>query len=191
MKYLTLVRHAKSSWDNPGQTDHDRPLNPRGLRNAPEMARFLANTYFGLDAKPAILPMPDHFIASSARRTQETAELMLQEMKLPQDMLLTEPRAYLAEAGTLLKIVQSFNDSWQHIMLFAHNNGISDFANQLLARNSIGEMPTCAVALLEFSVESWSEILPRNARLVGYPTPKLIVKRFPTAELPAPFEIDP
>ncbi|TLD72310.1 hypothetical protein FEM03_02855 [Phragmitibacter flavus] len=190
MKYLTLVRHAKSSWDNPGQLDHDRTLNERGERNAPEMARFLAKTYFGLESSPAILPAPDHLIASSATRTQQTAELMQAEMNLPPEIILTEPRAYLAEANSLLQIVQSFDNSWQSIMLFAHNNGISDFANQLLQRNSIGDMPTCAVAILELPVIRWDAVAWKQARLIGYITPKLIVKRFPSSELPAPFDLE-
>jgi phosphohistidine phosphatase len=190
MKYLTLVRHAKSSWDNPGQLDHERTLTERGQRNAPEMARFLAKTYFGLDSNPAILPAPDHLIASSAVRTQQTAALMQAEMKLPEEVLRTEPRAYLAEANSLLDIVQNFDDSWQSIMLFAHNNGISDFANQLLKRNGIGDMPTCAAAILELPVISWHSVTWRQARLIGYLTPKLIVKRFPTSELPTPFDLD-
>ena len=67
MKYLTLIRHAKSSWEQAGLADHDRPLNERGERNAPMVARFLARTYLGANGIPAILPLPDRLVDEGGR----------------------------------------------------------------------------------------------------------------------------
>lgn len=190
MKYLTLVRHAKSSWDHPGLNDHERPLNDRGHSNAIDVAKFLAKNYLGLHSSPAIIPVPDRLVASSALRTQQTAHLMQEVMNLPDDIVISESRAYLAESSELIDIVHAFSENWTSIMMFAHNNGISNFVDRLLKRGGVGDMPTCATAVLEFPVHHWKEIEWRTARLIAYITPKLIAKRFPTHELPAPHDLE-
>lgn len=184
MKYLTLIRHAKSDWTT-GTGDHDRPLNERGLKNAPVVARFLGRTYLGMNETAALLPRPDRLITSTATRAKTTAQIMLEELGYDSGILVEEPRAYLAEAKTLLTIVREFDDAWSHVMLFGHNDGISDFARRLLQRDHLGKsMPTCAAALLEIPWPSWAAVEWDEARLVGYVTPKLIEKRFPESEEP-------
>lgn len=176
MNYLTLIRHAKSSWDDASLDDHDRPLNERGLRSAPMVGRFLARTYLGANGVPALLPRPDRLATSTALRAKHTAEIIAAELRAPAPV--TDQGLYLADPKTLLQIVRGFSDRWRHVMIFGHNPGISDFAARLLKRHDIEEMPTCAVALLELPWESWSETTWDEARLIGYITPKLIEKRF-------------
>jgi phosphohistidine phosphatase len=182
MKYLTLIRHAKSSWDDASLSDHDRPLNERGLRNAPVMARFLAKTYFGMNGVAALLPKPDRLLTSTALRARTTAELMMKEMDL--ELLAGDHRLYLADPKAMLQIVQAFDDSWRHVMIFGHNPGISEFTERLLKRGDIKEMPTCAVAILELPWDAWAAIDWYEARLVGFLTPKLIEKRFGEEPIP-------
>src|SRR6187431_794931 len=117
MKYLTLIRHAKSDWETDA-SDHERPLNERGRRNAPIVGRFVARTYLGMNGVPALLPKPDRLITSTALRAKTTAELMQPELGIETAKIVLEPRAYLAEAKTLLQIVREFSDLWQHVMLF-------------------------------------------------------------------------
>jgi phosphohistidine phosphatase len=184
MKYLTLIRHAKSSWDDASQADHERPLNERGLRNAPVMGRFLAHTYLGMNGVAALLPKPDRMLTSTAVRARATAELMMREMNL--DLLVGDPQLYLADPKTMLQIVQQFDDAWRHVMIFGHNPGISEFVERLLKRGDIKEMPTCAVAILELPWNAWSAVDWDEARLIGYLTPKLIEKRFGEQPIPPP-----
>ncbi len=176
MKYLTLIRHAKSSWDDASLDDHDRPLNDRGLRLAPIVGRFLAKTYLGANGTPALLPTPDRLITSTALRAKHTAEIIATELKCAAPV--TDRRLYLAEPKSLLKSVREFDDQWRHVMIFGHNPGISEFAARLLKRHDIEEMPTCAVALIELPSDKWSAADWDEARLIGYITPKLIEKRF-------------
>ena len=187
MKFLTLIRHAKSSWENQGLADHDRPLNERGIRNSPLVARFLARTYLGANGTPAILPLPDKLVSSTALRAKATAELMQPELKAAPESLVLDGRVYHAEPRALLQVVREFDDAWNHVIMFGHNPGISDFADQLLRRRAIDEMPTCAAAVIELPWATWSDATFSQARLIGYVTPKLIEKRFPDGHEPKPF----
>jgi phosphohistidine phosphatase len=188
MKYLTLIRHAKSSWEQAGQADHDRPLNERGERNAPMVARFLARTYLGTNGIPAILPSPDRLVSSTAVRARATAELMQPELAAGTESIILDGRVYHAEPRALLQVVREFDDSWNHVIMFGHNPGMSDFADQLLRRRAIDEMPTCAAAVIELPWEVWSAAAWNEARLIGYVTPKLIEKRFPDGHEPRPMD---
>lgn len=176
MKYLTLIRHAKSSWDDAPIDDHNRPLNERGLRCAPTVGRFLAKTYLGANGTPALLPCPDRLVTSSALRAKHTAELIAAELKSADPV--TDHALYLAAPKSLLQAVREFSNRWSHVVMVGHNPGISDFAARLLKRHDIEEMPTCAVALLELPCDDWNATGWDEARLVGYITPKLIEKRF-------------
>jgi phosphohistidine phosphatase len=176
MKYLTLIRHAKSSWDDASQQDHDRTLNERGLRNAPVVGRFLAKTYFGANGTPAVLAKPDILISSTAIRAKTTADIFATEVKAAPPLL--DRKLYLAAPGTLLQTVRAFDDKWKHVMIFGHNPGISEFAERLLARGDIEEMPTCTAVIIELPWDVWSATDWNEGRLVGYVTPKLIEKRF-------------
>ncbi len=183
MKYLTLIRHAKSSWDDTMLNDHDRPLNERGLRTAPMIGRFLSKTYFGSNGTPALLAKPDRLISSTAHRAAETAALM--EPELDADHAMLERCLYLADPKTLLRFVRELDDRWGHIMIFAHNPGISDFAARLLKRGGVGDMPTCAAALIELPHDSWSAIDWEVGRLIGLVTPRMIEKRFADEMMPS------
>jgi phosphohistidine phosphatase len=176
MKFLTLIRHAKSSWDDAALDDHDRPLNERGLRCAPTVGRFLAKTYLGANGTPALLPRPDGLVTSTALRAKHTAEIVAAELNSA--VPVPDRRLYLAEPKALLQAVRGFADGWRHVMIFGHNPGISEFAARLLKRHDIEEMPTCAVALLELPWDVWSATSWDQARLIGYITPRLIEKRF-------------
>jgi phosphohistidine phosphatase len=176
MKYLTLIRHAKSSWDDASLDDHDRPLNERGLRYAPMVGRFLAKTYLGANGTPALLPRPDRLVTSTALRAKDTATIMAGELKSAAPV--ADRGLYLAEPKALLRTVRAFDDAWRHVMIFGHNPGISEFAARLLKRHDIEEMPTCAVALIELPREAWGDTDWEEGRLIGYITPKLIEKRF-------------
>jgi phosphohistidine phosphatase len=179
MKYLTVVRHAKSSWSQPGLADHDRPLNERGKRAVPAIARFLWTTYLGGQNAEPLLPPPDRLISSTALRALSTAQIMREQFQLEPDALLLDHRLYLAEEGRLLSLVQQFDESWHHVVIFGHNPGLHDFINRLLARSKVPRLPTCAVAIMALPCEFWSLADWNEAQLVGFLTPRTLERRFP------------
>lgn len=181
MKYLTVVRHAKSSWDQPGQADHDRPLNARGLRAAPAVATFLHQTYFGAgESTEPLLPLPDRIITSTAARALATAQIFRETLGLPVESLLLQSSLYLASAEKILLGVQAMDEDWAHAMIFGHNPGLHEFCDRLLARANVQRMPTCTAVLLGLPKDYWGEADWNEAQLVGLITPKTLEKRFPS-----------
>ena len=161
MKTLYLVRHAKSSWKYPQLTDFDRPLNKRGQRDAPEMGRRLKDREV----------VPDLLLASPANRALTTCHEIARKIGYPQQDIQTNENIYHAGTGTLLRIVQKVPDSYQSLMLFGHNPGFTDFANEL-AGTEIWNIPTCGIFACTFSVTRWSDIDFGKGRMVFYDYPK-------------------
>lgn len=161
MHLLTLVRHAKSSWDDPEMSDFDRPLNARGERVAPEMAQRMAR----------VLEGPLHLISSPAVRALSTARIFARALGIPEKQIHREPRIYDASTGTLLDIVQALDESIGHAVLFGHNPGFTDLA-QLLSQAMPREMPTCSLVTLSLDAEHWRNAAPDGARLLRFHYPK-------------------
>lgn len=139
MKKLVLVRHAKSDWGHPDLDDHDRPLNDRGLRDAPRMAARLAATGF----------RPDAILSSTALRAATTAGFFGEALGV--DVELQE-ELYGAPASALLRAaVERGVDA---VVVVAHDPGMTSLAGQL-SDGGIGHMPTCAVATFIWDQEDW------------------------------------
>jgi len=179
MKYLTIIRHAKSSWEQSGLADHDRPLNERGRIAAPAVGTFLHRTYLGGGDTAALLPKPDRLITSTAARALATAQAMREVMALSTDHLQLDPRLYLAVAPTILEVVRGLDEGWRHIILFGHNPGMHDFAERILARAHVPKMPTCTAVLMALPHAFWGLADWAEAQLIGYVTPKVLERRFP------------
>ncbi len=146
MKTLYLVRHAKSSRADPSLADRDRPLDDRGARDAPTMARRLARRHV----------KPDLLVSSPALRALTTAELFAAELGCKRKDIVVEERLYASSPEQLLAVVQELDDKLDRVMLFGHNPELSELAQRL--SSEIGEMPTCAVAELDFDTKSWSDV---------------------------------
>ena len=147
MRRLTLVRHAKSDWKDASLKDFDRPLSRRGLREAPAMAERLA------DEKVQV----DLMITSPARRALETARFFAKALDYPLRRLKLEDHLYLARPSEILEVVRRVGKRVQHLMLFGHNPGLSDFAHKLTRDKELGDLPTCAVYSMELNIASWAE----------------------------------
>lgn len=161
MHLLTLVRHAKSSWDYPELSDFERPLNDRGRRDATRMAA-LAQQRLG---------RPDRILTSPALRAISTARLFAEAMGVAAAELSVQPRIYEASVETLLALVQLLDDHDGHVMLFGHNPGLSELAH-LLARCSFDELPTSAVLQIGFDCKAWSDADARSGVQRFYACPK-------------------
>jgi phosphohistidine phosphatase len=145
-KELFLVRHAKSSWDDSTISDHDRPLNERGYRNAPEMGRKLSDRRVS----------PDALISSTALRARTTAEIMAGSINYPKDRIVLDRALYHASATELQEYIGGFDDAHFSVMLFGHNPGMTSLVSHLFGL-PIDNLPTCGVVHLQFSAESWAE----------------------------------
>lgn len=161
MRLLTLVRHAKSSWDYTELRDFERPLNERGRRDAPIMA----------ERARRLLGQPDRLISSPALRAITTAHVFAEAFGLQRDEIELQPKIYDATTDTLLRIVRELSDADSHVMLFGHNPGFSELAN-LLARCPFDEMPTCAIVQLELEIRGWRDAAPGCGQLRQYSYPK-------------------
>lgn len=147
MMTLYLVRHAKSSWDNPDLSDFDRPLNDKGRLDAPHMGKRLKDK--GI--------RPDLMLTSPANRAHSTCKLIAAELGYPGENIKTDRRIYHAEEEDLLKVLQELNDTQKEVMLFGHNPGFTTFANSLFNKH-IPNLPTCGIVMGHLNIKSWSEI---------------------------------
>lgn len=179
MKYLTVLRHAKSSWDHPGLSDHDRPLNERGRLAAPAVCSFLQKTYFGGNGKEALLPRPERIVASSAIRTVCTAQFARDAFGLAPLDLTLDSQLYLASSDTLLHVVRNLPEEARHVVMVGHNPGLHEFCDRMLARAGVPRMPTCTAVLMGLPHEYWGLADWQEAQLIAYITPKALARRFP------------
>ncbi len=161
MKTLYIVRHAKSSWDDPHLDDYDRPLNNRGKQNAPEMGKYLAKS--GVQ--------PDLIISSSAKRAFSTAKKIVKELRYDQKEIVKTRDLYLASIGTTLKIIRQVEDSINSLMIFGHNPGWTDLTNYL-SNAYIDNVPTCGVVAIEFDINHWVEVDKGKGKLLFFEYPK-------------------
>ena len=158
---LTLMRHAKSSWDDPSLSDHDRPLNARGERDAPEMGQRLK----ARGIRPSLL------LASTARRTTETARAVARAIGFPLEFIHRERDLYLASAADIMDVIYAQDPTFRHVLVVGHNPGISDLADRL-SDGVTGDMPTAALITLEADVDDWRGFVHAARTVVGYDYPK-------------------
>ncbi|AMB60230.1 SixA phosphatase family protein [Microterricola viridarii] len=144
MKTLILVRHAKSSWDDPSLVDEARPLNKRGRRDAPEMGRRLLER--GV--------VPEVILASPALRARTTAELIALELGADEAAVIIDHRLYATTAAGILKVVREQDDAVDSVMVVGHDPEMSELARRFSPL--IPPMATCAVLELRFETGTWA-----------------------------------
>lgn len=160
MKTLLLIRHAKSSWDSPGLSDFERPLNERGKRDAPEMAKRIKE-------KVEI----DLFVSSPAKRAKKTANFFAEEYGIDKDAIQLEEALYLAVPETFGSIIAALNDKASAAALFSHNPGITQYANSL-CKVKVDDMPTCAVFAVQAQCGSWRQFAEAEKEFLFFDYPK-------------------
>ena len=145
MKTLLILRHAKSSWKEAGLSDHDRPLNDRGKRDAPRMGKLLADHHLH----------PDLILSSTAKRARSTAKRAIKggdltcPLELVDDFYLAPPETYVSE-------LRQQPDSHNRILVIGHNPGLEELVELLTGDG--GPLPTAALVQVEFDVDSWSQL---------------------------------
>ncbi|MGI9289884.1 MAG: SixA phosphatase family protein [Gammaproteobacteria bacterium] len=158
---LILLRHAKSSWDNPNLRDFDRPLNKRGQRDAPSMGVLLKNN----DIRPDVI------ISSDAKRAQTTARLVAAEIGYPDDDIRLNNALYLSSPNTMLDVLASEAANDKNVMLVAHNPGMTDLANYL-SDARIDNLPTCGVFMVTQDNDNWQQMANREGKFEAFYCPK-------------------
>ena len=162
MKRLTLLRHAKSSWDDQGAADHDRPLAKRGMRDAPWIGERLAAQ--GL--KPSLL------LTSSALRARQTTALVEPPLRHAALKIHVDSEIYLATPDTLLRILSAQSDAIDDLVLIGHNPGLTQLANMLLPDLKLDNLPTAGAVGLRCTTDSWQTIDAADFSLLFYEYPK-------------------
>ena len=158
-KQLLLVRHAKSDWGDVDLADFDRPLNKRGKENAPEMAERLLSRGFKFDL----------MVSSPAKRALRTARYFAEAYQITE--ISTIKAIYEANTSTLLSIVNNFDDGAEIVVLFGHNPGLTDLANQL-CDGDIYNIPTSGIVLISFPFDSWEMVSRGTGDLIFFDYPK-------------------
>jgi len=160
-KTVFFVRHAKSSWSDPTLADVKRPLNKRGLRDAPFMAALISKQVQG----------PFRLISSPAVRARKTAGYFAAACGLSEQAIQIEQRLYLAAPATILTVVQELPGEEQILFVFGHNPGFTELV-RLFSTDDIENVPTCGILEVHSAAQRWQDFSTANARLVRFLYPK-------------------
>jgi phosphohistidine phosphatase len=161
MKQLILVRHAKSSWRDASLDDHERPLNARGLRNAPDMGARLARRGFA----------PQLVVASTARRALDTAELLARALDYPVARIEPMAELYACEPRDWLRCIHALPADADRVLMIGHNPEITAVCN-MLAPLRLDNVPTCGMLWLEYEGDDWRAIGHQDAARYDFDYPK-------------------
>ena len=160
MKTLTIVRHAKSSWNHPGLSDRERPLNKRGERDAPLMGQRVREQ----GIRPSLI------LSSPATRAWTTARIIAAAITYPLEFLQREKSLYHASVAAILDVIVAQDPGFNSLMVVGHNPGLTDFANYL-SPGLTNNLPTAGVVSVEIEQDDWD--------LFARPPTKLLLHDYP------------
>jgi len=168
MLTLILLRHAKSSWSNPALPDFDRPLANRGLKDAPLMGKAMAER--GIE--------PELVLCSAARRTRDTLDLVLPELKVEPEVVYDEA-LYHASPAKMLEILHGVRPGVNRVMLVGHNPELQAFALDLVGAGPkhfrdrlMTKYPTAGLAVINFAAGLWKSVTVNSGTLNLFLAPK-------------------
>ena len=162
VKDVCFVRHAKSSWDHPGLDDYERPLDSRGLRDAPLMAKKMREMHL----------MPDLIITSGAKRARSTADFFRKEFDLGPEKFIVNDQLYEASPEDVYNVIRNAPDAARFIYIFSHNPTLTWVANEISGVH-IDNVPTAGVVHIQTMVTNWKKFKPASAGFVSFHYPKL------------------
>lgn len=170
MKQLHLIRHAKSSWDDPSLGDHQRPLNARGQR-----ASVLMGTAMSMHLKDT----PAVFVSSAVRAQQTFQGLVSGWTALEKTVSTTDDRLYTFDAHDLIAWLSEADDRLDHMAVIGHNPALSALARLLYPQLTRSRLPTATWLWLSFDNVSWRSVVesPEKAELVRLCTPKTLAEQ--------------
>lgn len=148
MKTLTLIRHAKSSWEH-NLPDHKRPLNNRGESDSILMASYLNDKELN----------PEKVLISDAKRTRLTADKFIYALNIPESIIEYKHDLYDFSGHDLIKVIKNVNSEINRLMVFGHNHALTSFVNSY-GDQYIENVPTCGVVIIEFNIAHWKDLRP-------------------------------
>ncbi|MGB3147131.1 MAG: histidine phosphatase family protein [Paracoccaceae bacterium] len=160
---LILTRHAKSAWDDPMVTDHDRALNRRGIRSALELGEWLHSRGYE----------PDQVLCSTAKRTKETwSTLAVAPLEVTPDITFLDALYHASPDVMMAQLKRASGDT---VMIIGHNPGIAEFAALLPARAPVnpdfGRYPTAATLVVDFQIDRWKDLQPNSGSVLDFFVP--------------------
>ncbi|MHA3787850.1 SixA phosphatase family protein [Flavobacterium hauense] len=158
MKNLILIRHAKSSWDAP-LVDKDRPLSKRGINDAHLVASEVEQ----------LLPKSYIVWSSTAKRAKNTAYIFAQNLSIPLETIIFKDDLYTFDAGSLEKAIKSCNNQFDNLILFGHNDAITNFVNTF-GNRAVDNVPTSGFVSLSFQEDDWKDIQKGKIEKVLFPS---------------------
>lgn len=161
MKTLILVRHAKSDWSHEGLSDRERPLNDRGKRDAPEMAKRVKKR----------IPKIDLLLSSDAKRAHRTAKYFAEEYGIDKDNIQVESSLYEDTTSAYDEVLAGLKDKYDVVALFAHSPTITDYANGMTNVRT-DSIPTCGVFAAQADADSWKDFAKAEKSFLFYDYPK-------------------
>lgn len=162
-KILLVVRHAKSSWDIESLNDFERPLNDRGKKDAPMMAKRLVDKKILIDA----------FVSSPAKRAKKTAEIFCEAYGKTADTIECISMLYQAAPEDFYEVVEHLDDSFNTVAVFSHNPGITEFVNSLTDTVKIDNLPTTGVYAIQVQLNKWADFKKAKKEFLFFDYPKL------------------
>ncbi|HTN05253.1 SixA phosphatase family protein [Agriterribacter sp.] len=162
MRSVLFIRHAKSSWDNAAESDFDRPLNERGKKDAPEMARRLLEKKVPLDS----------FISSPAKRARKTTGFFTAAYGLAQSNILLKAELYLPSIDVFYDVIEETSNQFHHLAICSHNPAITGIVNQLTNEIRVDNMPTCGIFAIKINIQQWQDFRKAEKQFWFFDYPK-------------------
>jgi phosphohistidine phosphatase len=169
MLTLSILRHAKSSWDDYDLSDHERPLSKRGTRAAADVGRHIVQSG----------RRPELILSSDSVRTRGTVAILLSELGAPAPEVFYESSLYLAEPVTLVGRLRRVDSDIKHVMLVGHNPGLHAISLSLIGNGDRKDLqrlamkfPTAGLVTISFPEDDWSNIKPGAGTLMEFITPR-------------------
>jgi phosphohistidine phosphatase len=162
-KTVYIIRHAKSRYAFPGESDFSRPLNETGLQEVEKMS----------DRLFAIKDKIDKIFCSSALRTRQTANGLCSAWGIAHDKIQFEDGLYHATEEALSQFISSINKTLNTVLIFAHNPGVTNFVNEISADFKIDDVPTCGAIGIEMKSDSWEDFEKKEKRIICWNYPNL------------------
>lgn len=163
LKTLYLLRHARTQEKLPDQSDFERELSPIGLQNSTRMGIQFSKHNINIDM----------IVSSPAKRAEATATLIAEQIKFDTDRIHFNDSIYEASVRTLLQLINNFKDSWNTVLLVAHNPSISYLA-EYISDSQVGNLTTCGVVKINFENFTWGKITEKSGAFQSYDYPDLL-----------------
>jgi phosphohistidine phosphatase len=170
MRRILLLRHAKSSWAEPGASDHERPLNRRGQEAARRIGAYLGRHQLA----------PECVLCSTAARARETWLLAAPEIPAPPPPAF-EDRLYNAASDTILQVLRQASSGTKSLLVVGHNPGLHELCTLLIASGDLDDrerlrekLPTGGLVVIDFPIEDWSKLHAHSGRLERFVVPRTL-----------------